>query len=161
MPIAVGDRLPEVTFKTVTNDGPGDVSTSEVFADKKVALFAVPGAYTPTCHQKHMPGFLEHLSELKAKGIDDVVCTSVNDVFVMEHWGRDTGAVGKIMLLADGSAEFAKALGLDLDLGAFGLGTRSQRYAMIVDDGVVQVLNIEDTPSSAERSSAEELLKAL
>lgn len=161
MAIAVGDRLPEVTFKAVTEDGAVDRTTNDVFKGKRVALFAVPGAYTPTCHQKHLPGFLEHLDDFKAKGIDEVACTAVNDVFVLDHWARDTGAKGKITLLADGNGEFVQAIGLDLDLSKVGLGVRSQRYAMIVDDGVVKALNIEETPSSAERSSAQELLKFL
>ena len=161
MTIAVGDRLPDVTFKIMGADGPEDVTTSDVFAGKTVALFAIPGAYTPTCHNQHLPGFLANLEALQAKGVDDVVCTAVNDAFVLAQWAKDTGAEGKILMLADGNGEFARAIGLDVDLSAAGLGVRSRRYAMIVDDGVVRVLNIEEAPGTADLSSAEALLSAL
>ncbi len=157
MSIKIGDRLPDVKFTVMGPDGPSAKSVSEVFAGKKVALFAVPGAYTPTCHKNHMPGFVDRVGELKAKGIDAVVCTAVNDVFVLTNWAGDTGAAGKIEMLADGSGDFAKAIGLDIDLSAFGLGVRSKRYAMLVEDSVVKVLNIEDSPPQAEKSSAEAL----
>jgi len=155
MPIKIGDALPAATFTDMTSEGPKPVTTDEVFKGKKVALFAVPGAYTPTCDKQHMPGFVSRVAELKSKGIDAVVCTSVNDVFVLTNWAKDTGATGKITMLADGSADFAKAVGLDLDLTARGLGVRSKRYAMLLDNGVVKALNVEDAPPDHGVSSAE------
>jgi peroxiredoxin len=155
MTIATGEKLPDVTFTVMTADGPKPMTSSEVFAGKKVALFAVPGAYTPTCHKSHMPGFVDRLGEMQAKGIDTVACTAVNDIFVLTNWAKDTGADGKILMLADGSADFAKAIGLEIDLMARGLGIRSKRYAMLVDDGVVKVLNVEDAPPQHSVSSAE------
>ena len=157
MAIKVGDRLPDAKFTVMGADGPTAKTSADVFAGKKVALFAVPGAYTPTCHLNHMPGFVSRVAELKAKGIDTIACTAVNDIFVLSNWAKDTGAAGKIEILADGSADFAKAIGLEIDLSGFGLGLRSKRYAMLVDDGVVKVLNIEDSPPLAEKSSAEAL----
>jgi peroxiredoxin len=138
-------------------DGPQPKTVSEVFSGKKVALFAVPGAYTPTCSKTHMPGFIERVSELKAKGIDTIACTAVNDIFVLTNWAKDTGATGKIEMLADGSGDFAKAVGLEIDLSNFGLGLRTKRYAMLVEDGTVKVLNVEDSPPIAEKSSAANL----
>ena len=161
MSIAVGDRLPAATLRVLTADGIDETTTDALFSGKKVALFAVPGAYTPTCHAKHVPGFLSNLDAFHAKGVDSVVCLAVNDPFVLKAWAKDTGGEGKITFLSDGNADFTKALGMDLDVTAVGLGIRSKRYAMIVDDGVVKVLNIEDVPSSADISSAENLLKAL
>lgn len=155
--INVGDKLPDAKFTVMGADGPTPKTVAEVFAGKKVALFAVPGAYTPTCSNKHMPGFVNRVDELKAKGIDAIACTAVNDIFVLTNWAKDTGAAGKIEMLADGSGDFAKAIGLDIDLSGFGLGLRSKRYAMLVDDGVVKVLNVEDSPPVAEKSSAETL----
>jgi peroxiredoxin len=155
--INVGDKLPDAKFTVMGPDGPTPKTVAEVFAGKKVALFAVPGAYTPTCSNKHMPGFVNRVDELKAKGIDAIACTAVNDVFVLTNWAKDTGAAGKIEMLADGSGDFAKAIGLDIDLAGFGLGLRSKRYAMLVDDGVVKVLNVEDSPPVADKSSAETL----
>jgi glutaredoxin/glutathione-dependent peroxiredoxin len=155
MAIQVGDTLPNITFTVMTADGPKPVTTAEIFEGKKIALFAVPGAYTPTCHKAHMPGFVERVDELKAKGIDAVVCTAVNDIFVLNNWAKDTGSDGKITMLADGSADFAKAVGLEADLTKFGLGMRSKRYAMLVDDGVVKVVNVEDLPPHHGVSSAE------
>ena len=157
MTIKVGDRLPDAKFTVMGPEGPQAKTTTDVFAGKKVALFAVPGAYTPTCNNSHMPGFVDRVAELKAKGIDAIVCTAVNDVFVLTNWAKDTGAQGKIEMLADGSADFAKAIGLDINLNAFGLGTRSKRYAMLVDDGVVKVLNVDDSPPVHDKSSAETL----
>ena len=154
MAIKVGDKLPEATFTTMSADGPKPMTTAEVFGGKKVALFAVPGAYTPTCHKQHMPGFVERAEELKKKGFDAIACTSVNDVFVLTAWAKDTGAAGKIVMLADGAADFAKKLGLELDLSARGLGMRSKRYSMAVDNGVVTILNVEDAPPSHDKSSA-------
>jgi peroxiredoxin len=136
MTIKVGDKLPDASFMVMTADGPAKKSTSEVFSGKKVALFAVPGAFTPTCQQQHMPGFVDRVDELKGNGIDVIACTAVNDVFVLTQFAKDTGAAGKIVMLADGNAEFAKKLGLDIDLSGFGLGVRSKRYAMLVDNGV-------------------------
>jgi glutaredoxin/glutathione-dependent peroxiredoxin len=154
MTIKVGDRLPESTFMTMTAQGPKPVTVSEVFGNKKVALFAVPGAYTPTCHKSHMPGFVERAEELEKKGFATIACTSVNDVFVLTQWAKDSAAEGKILMLADGSGEFARKLGLDIDLSARGLGMRSKRYAMAVDNGIVTILNVEDVPASHDKSSA-------
>ncbi|MEL6225799.1 MAG: peroxiredoxin [Pseudomonadota bacterium] len=157
MAISVGDKLPDTTFTVMGAEGPEPKSTSDVFAGRTVALFAVPGAYTPTCHKAHMPGFVDRVEELKGKGCDAVACTAVNDVFVLNNWAGDTGANGKIEMLADGSADFAKALGLEIDLTSRGLGVRSKRYSMLVKDGVVAVLNVEDAPPSHDVSSAETL----
>jgi len=154
MAIKVGDKLPETSFTVMTAEGPAPKTTAEVFSGKKVALFAVPGAYTPTCQLQHVPGFVARVEELKGKGIDTIACTAVNDVFVLTQFAKDTGADGKIVMLADGNAEFAKKLGLDIDLSGFGLGVRSKRYAMLVDDGVVKVLNVEDSPPEHDKSSA-------
>ncbi|MGE0767709.1 MAG: peroxiredoxin [Hyphomicrobiaceae bacterium] len=156
MAIKVGDKLPEATFTTMTAEGPKPRTTAEMFGGKKVALFAVPGAFTPTCHKTHMPGFLDRMDELKAKGFDAVYCTAVNDVFVMDAWANASGSVGKVTMLADGGAEFAKKIDLFMDLTARGMGIRSKRYAMAVDDGVVKVLNVEEQPGVA-LSSAETL----
>ena len=161
MSIAVGDSLPAATFRIMTDDGPAARSTEEIFKGRKVVLFAVPGAFTPTCHKNHLPGFIAHAEAILAKGVDAICVTSVNDVFVMSAWAKATGGEGKITFLSDGNGDFAKAVGLALDGTGFGLGTRSQRYSMVVDDGVVSVLNVEDTPSKADASSAEALLKQL
>ncbi len=162
MPIKVGDRLPNATFTVMTADGPKPLSTDDVFKGKKVILFAVPGAFTPTCHKNHLPGFLQNADAIKAKGVNAIAVTGVNDVFVMEAWKKDTGAQGKIdYFLADGSAAFAKALGLTSDLTERGLGVRSQRYAMVVEDGVVKTLNVEDVPGKADVSGADNLMKSL
>jgi glutaredoxin/glutathione-dependent peroxiredoxin len=154
MPINVGDRLPDTTFMTMSAEGPKPMKTADVFGGKKVALFAVPGAYTPTCHGQHMPGFVARYDDFKSKGFDTVACTAVNDIFVLTNWAKDSKADGKILMLADGSADFAKKIGLDIDLGARGLGVRSKRYSMIVEDGVVKSLNVEEVPSSADKSGA-------
>jgi peroxiredoxin len=161
MAIQVGDRLPNATFMTMTADGPKPQTTDEIFKGKKVVLFAVPGAFTPTCHKNHLPGFVQQAEKIKGKGVDTIAVTGVNDVFVMDAWKKASGADGKVEFLADGSGDFAKALGLTVDLGARGLGTRSQRYAMVVEDGVVKTLNIEDAPGKADVSGAENLLKGL
>lgn len=161
MPIAVGDRLPDATFKVRTPDGLEDLTVKELTAGKKVALFAVPGAFTPTCHAKHVPSYLANLEALKAKGVDTVACVAVNDAFVLDAWGKQVGADGKILFLADGNATFTKAIGLDFDGSGFGLGTRSKRYSMIVEDGVVKVLNVEEAPGVMDASSAERLLAQL
>lgn len=156
MTIKVGDRLPDAKFMTMGPDGPKALTTSDVFAGKKVALFAVPGAFTPTCHQQHMPGFVARLDDLKAKGVDTIACTAVNDVFVMDEWSKATNSAGKVVMLTDDSAAFAKAIGLDIDLtgAGIGLGVRSKRYAMLVEDGVVKVLNIDESPPDHDKSSA-------
>jgi peroxiredoxin len=154
MPISVGDRLPEATFTTMSAEGPKPMTTAEVFGGRKVALFAVPGAFTPTCSRQHLPGYVQKYDELKSKGFDTVACTAVNDVFVLTAWAKASGAEGQILMLADGSADFAKKVGLDADLTARGLGVRSRRYSMIVEDGVVRSLNVEEVPSNHDKSSA-------
>ena len=156
MTISVGDKLPEATLTKVTPDGPDQVDTRSYFAGRTVALFAVPGAYTPTCSAKHLPSFIEKAADLKAKGVDEIACTSVNDAFVMGAWGKANDA-GDITMLADWDASFATALGLTMDGSKFGLGTRSQRYGMLVEDGVVKQLNVE-APGEYKVSSAEYLL---
>jgi len=161
MPIKVGDRLPEAKFRVMGPDGPAAKTTDEVFKGKKVVLFAVPGAFTPTCSNNHLPGFLKNADAIKAKGVDTIAVTGVNDVFVFDAWKKATGAGGKIEFLADGNGEFAKALDLVLDGSGAGLGIRSKRYAMLVEDGVVTKLNIEDAPGKAENSGAENLLKQM
>lgn len=161
MTISVGDRLPNATFRVSTADGPAPKTTDEVFKGKRVVLFAVPGAFTPTCHKNHLPGYLNNADAIRAKGIDTIAVTAVNDVFVMKAWAEATGGKDKIEFLADGSGDFVKALGLTLDASAGGLGLRSQRYAMLVDDGVVKVLNIEDAPGKADISGADALMKSL
>lgn len=161
MAIVVGDRLPDTKFMIMTGDGPAPKMTSEIFAGKKIALFAVPGAFTPTCNNNHLPGFLDNADAFKAKGVDEIVCVAVNDIFVLSAWAKATGAVGKITFLSDGNGKFTKALGLEFDGSASNLGIRSQRYSMIVDDGVVKALNIEETPKQAEISGAAALLATL
>jgi glutaredoxin/glutathione-dependent peroxiredoxin len=158
--IKPGDKLPEVTFRVATQDQPLPKTTSEIFGGKKVVLFAVPGAFTPTCHRNHLPGYLEHYDAFKAKGVDTVAVTAVNDVFVMQAWAKATGGLGKIEFLADGSGDFAKATGMELDRVAAGLGVRSQRYAMLVEDGVLKVLNLDDG-GKLDISGADTILQAL
>jgi len=160
MTISVGDTLPECTFMTMTADGPNKLSTADIFSGKTVALFALPGAYTPTCSAKHLPGFISKSAELRAAGIDTIACLSVNDVFVMGAWGQDQGAGEDVMMLADGNGEFAKAIGLEMDGTGFGMGLRSKRYSMLVKNGVVAELNVE-APGSFEVSTAEHLLSQL
>ena len=161
MSIAVGDTLPDATFKVRTPDGLKDLSTAELTKGKKVVLFAVPGAFTPTCHAKHLPSFVQGFDALKAKGVDTVACIAVNDAFVLDAWGKAGGAEGKVMMLADGNGTFTKAIGLDFDGSGFGLGTRSKRYAMLIEDGVVKVLNVEEAPGVMEVSGADRILAAL
>jgi peroxiredoxin len=153
MSIKVGDRLPEATFKTMTAEGPKALTTAEVFAGKKVVLFSVPGAFTPTCSKQHLPGYVKQADELKAKGAA-IACLAVNDVFVMDAWSKAQGADGKVLMLADGNAEFTKLLGLELDASKHGMGTRGQRFSLIAEDGVVKTLNIE-APGKFEVSSCE------
>jgi peroxiredoxin len=160
MTIKVGDKIPEATFMQMTESGPQPVSSSDLFSGKKVVVFALPGAFTPTCSAQHLPGFVQHADEIRAKGVDTIACLSVNDAFVMGAWGKDQNVGEKVMMLADGSADFAKAVGLELDLVARGMGVRSQRYSMIVDDGVVTDLNVEQGPSF-EVSNAETILAHL
>lgn len=143
MTIQAGDRIPAGTLKQMTKDGPSNLTTEQLFKGRKVVLFSVPGAFTPTCHAKHLPGYVEHLGALKAKGVDAVACLAVNDVFVMDAWGKASNVGEGILMLADGNAEFTKALGLELDASGFGMGTRGKRFAMIVEDGVVKHLNVE------------------
>jgi glutaredoxin/glutathione-dependent peroxiredoxin len=160
MAIKVGDHVPSGSFTVMTGDGPKPMTTDELFKGKKVVLFAVPGAFTPTCHRNHLPGFVKNLASIKSKGIDTVAVTGVNDTFVMDAWKKASGGDG-IEFLADGSGNWAKALGLTADLTERGLGVRSQRYAMVVDNGVVKTLNVEDAPGKAEVSGADNLLKGL
>ena len=160
MAIKVGDKIPQVTLKTMTSDGIRDVSTEELFSGKKVVLFAVPGAFTPTCSAKHLPGFIPGAPELKATGVDTIACIAVNDAFVMDAWAKAQGAGDRVLMLADGNAEFSKAVGLDFDGSNFGMGLRSQRYAVVVEDGVVKHLAVEK-PMKFEVSSAEAILEAL
>jgi glutaredoxin/glutathione-dependent peroxiredoxin len=161
MTIAKGDRLPETTFRVLGPEGIATLTTGDIFAGKKVVMFAVPGAFTPTCHLKHIPGFIENASAFKKKGIDTVACVAVNDPFVLDAWEDASGGKGKVLFLSDGNAEFTKKIGMDFDGSGIGLGTRSKRYAMLVDDGVVEVLNVEDSPGVAIESTAEQMLKNL
>jgi peroxiredoxin len=160
MAIKVGDRLPDATFMTMSPEGAKPKTTAEIFNGKKVALFAVPGAYTNTCHRQHMPGYVENYAALKQKGFDTVACTSTNDIFVLTQWAKDSNADGKILMLADGSAEFVKKIGLEADLTARGLGVRSKRYSMVVEDGIVRALNLEEQPGQHDKSSAAALLRS-
>ena len=161
MAIAIGDRLPKATFRVMTPDGIKEVTTADVFGGKKVVLFAVPGAFTPTCHQKHLPSFLAHIDEFKKKGVDSIVCIAVNDPFVLGAWEDITGAKGKVLFLSDGNAEFTKKIGMDFDGSGFGLGTRSKRYSMLVESGVVKAMNVEDSPAACTITAGEALLDAL
>jgi glutaredoxin/glutathione-dependent peroxiredoxin len=160
MTIKAGDKIPSAKLKTMTAEGPKDITTDEIFSGKKVVLFAVPGAFTPTCSAKHLPGFVEKAAQIKGAGVDTIACLSVNDAFVMGAWGKDQKVDTKVLMLADGSAAFTKALGLELDLTGPGMGVRSKRYAMVVDDGVVKTLNVE-APGAFEVSSADAVLRAL
>jgi len=160
MAIQVGEKIPSVKLKTMKDGGMQDVSTDELFAGKKVVLFAVPGAFTPTCSMQHLPGFIEKAAEIKSKGVDTIACVSVNDAFVMDAWGKDKGAGDDVLMLADGNAEFAKALGLDFDGSGIGFGTRAQRFALVAEDGVVKSLAVEK-PMKFEVSSAEAILGSL
>ena len=160
MTIKPGDRLPNIEFTVMTADGTQKLGTDVIFAGRKVVLFGVPGAFTPTCNMNHLPGFLQAYDDVKAHGVDTIACTAVNDVFVMAAWGKATGSEGKIMMLADGNAEFARAAGLELDLTAAGMGHRGKRYSMLVEDGVVKTLNIE-TERGVNVSGAEAMLKQL
>jgi peroxiredoxin len=161
MTIAPGEKLPDATLKTMTADGAANVATGDFFAGKKVVLFGVPGAFTPTCSMNHLPGFLENHDAILGKGVDAVAVVSVNDVFVMNAWSKSANAEGKITFLADGSADFAKATGLDMDMSKGGMGTRFKRFSAIVEDGVVKTLNVEESPGKAEISGAARILEQL
>ncbi len=160
MTIQVGDKVPSVKMMRMGEGGPALMMTDDLLKGKKAVVFGVPGAFTPTCSAKHLPGFVEHAAALKDKGVDTIVCTAVNDVFVMNAWGKDQGVGDKVVMVADGDAEFAKAAGLELDLTGKGLGLRCQRFAMVVDDGVVTALMI-DPAGAFEKTSAESVLKTL
>ena len=160
MAIKVGDRVPNATFRVVTAEGPKPFTTDDVFKGKKVVLFAVPGAFTPTCSAKHLPGFVQNAEAIKGKGVDTIACISVNDAFVMGAWGKDQGTGDKVAMIADGSAAFAKALGLEMDITARGMGVRSQRYALVAQDGKVTHLGVE-APGGFEASKAETILGVL
>lgn len=160
MTIKIGDHLPKVEFNMLTAEGEQNISSDIIFAGRKVVLFAVPGAFTPTCSAAHLPGYLDHFAAIKAKGVDTIVCTAVNDVHVMKAWAKHSGAEGKITMMADGNGTFARACGLDADKTASGMGMRSKRYSMIVDNGVVKQLNVE-TKSGVNVSGAETILEQL
>ena len=160
MAFSVGDKIPSVDLFEMTADGPSSVSSGEYFAGRKIVLFALPGAFTPTCSAQHLPGYVNNAQDIKAKGVDEIVCTSVNDVFVMGAWGKDAGAGETVRMLADGNGAFAKALGLEMDASGFDMGQRSQRYSMIVKDGAVAELNVEDG-GEFKVSSADYMLNQL
>ena len=160
MTIKVGDRMPAGTFTQITKDGPQKVSAEDYFKGRKVVLFSVPGAFTPTCDAKHLPGFVEKADEIKAKGVDAVACIAVNDAFVMKAWGKSQNADGKVEMLADGNAEYTKALGLDMDATGSGMGVRGQRFSLVVQDGVVKQVNVEQK-GEFKVSSAEHVLSQL
>ncbi len=160
MSIQVGDKVPAGTFGVMTQNGPGAISSDDLFGGKKVALFSVPGAFTPTCSAQHLPGFMQHADELKAKGVDTIACLAVNDVFVMGAWGKDQSVGETVMMLADGNGEFTRALGLELDATGFGMGMRGQRFSMVVNDGTVEALYVE-APGAFEVSTAEHMLANL
>ncbi len=160
MSISVGDKIPSVQVHVLSGDGPKGILTDEIFAGKTVALFGLPGAFTRTCSAKHLPSFIDHADALKAKGVDQIVCISVNDAFVMGAWGKDRGTGDAVMMVADGSANFAKAAGLDIDMSEKGYGVRCRRFSMLIEDGVVKVLNI-DAPGTYELTSAEAMLVGL
>ena len=160
MSIKVGDRLPSVTLMHMTEKGPAPITTDELFGKKKAVLFALPGAFTPTCSARHLPGYVEHAGDFTKKGVDAIVCLSVNDAFVMNAWGKDQNVGDSVLMLADGNADFTKAMGLEMDGSGFGMGTRSKRYAIVTENGVVKHLAIEN-PGQFEVSSADAVLKAL
>jgi glutaredoxin/glutathione-dependent peroxiredoxin len=160
MAIQVGDKVPAVSLRVLTAEGPKEITSDELFGGKKVAFFAVPGAFTPTCSLRHLPGYVDKAAQLKAKGVDTIACVSVNDAFVMGAWGKDQKAEGKVMMLADGSGDFTRAVGLELDATRNGLGKRSQRYSMLVDNGVVKALHVE-AAGKFEVSDADTMLKDL
>jgi glutaredoxin/glutathione-dependent peroxiredoxin len=160
MTISVGDRLPKTTFIKATAEGPQPVDSEAYFAGRRVALFSVPGAFTPTCSARHLPGFVEKVEEFKAKGVDEIACTAVNDAFVLQAWSDSAEAQGKVTMLADGNGEFVQQIGLGMDGSKFGLGQRGQRFSMVVNDGVVEQLNVEE-PGAFKVSSADYLIERL
>ena len=160
MAIKAGDRMPSGTFGVMTDSGPGAMSTDELFSGKKVVLVSVPGAFTPTCSMNHLPGFVDHADEIKGKGVDTIACMAVNDVFVMDAWGKDRHVDDKVLMLADGNGEYTRALGLEMDGSKFGLGLRGKRFAMVVEDGVAKHVAVEQ-PGKFEVSKAEAILEAL
>lgn len=160
MAIQAGDKMPSGAFGVMTDSGPGQISSDELFSGKKVVLFSVPGAFTPTCSINHLPGFIENSDELRSKGVDTIACMAVNDVFVMDAWGKDRGVGEDILMLADGNGEYSKALGLEMDASGFGMGQRGQRFAIVVDDGVATKVAIEE-PGKFEVSKAEAILDSL
>ena len=161
MAIQVGDKVPGGTLKHMGADGPADITTDELLSGKTVVIFGLPGAFTPTCSAKHVPGFVQNADALKGKGVDTIACLSVNDAFVMGAWGKDQNVGDKVLMLADGSADFTKALGLELDLGGLGMGLRAKRFAMVIEDGTVKHLAIEENPGGLDVASAEKTLAAL
>ena len=161
MAIKVGDRMPDATFIVAGPDGLENLTTKDVFAGKRVVLFAVPGAFTPTCHLKHLPGFIESADDFKKQGVDRVVCVAVNDPFVLAAWEDKSGGREKVLFLSDGNAEFTKKIGMDFDGSGFGLGTRSKRYSALVEDGIINILNVEESPGIAEASTAVKILESL
>ena len=160
MSIKAGERMPAGKFKRMTNEGPQDITTDELFKGKLVVLFSVPGAFTPTCDAKHLPGFVQLADQLRAKGVDNIACMAVNDVFVMNAWGKAQGVGDKVLMLADGNGEYAKALGLELDASKFGMGTRGQRFALVAKDGVATLVAVEE-PGQFKVSAAEAILARL
>ena len=161
MAIQVGDRIPEAKLRTMSADGPQEVNTADLLSKRKVVLFAVPGAFTPTCHLRHLPTFVQQAEALKQKGVDTIACLAVNDVFVLDAWAKSTGAQGRIVFLSDGNAEFTRKLGMELDASGAGLGTRSKRYAMVVDNGVVKALHVEPQAGQALETTADKILADL
>lgn len=155
MALSIGDRLPTATFRTLTADGMQELSTADVFGGKKVVLFAVPGAFTPSCHKTHLPGYVRNFDAIKGQGVDTIACVAVNDAFVLNAWAEQSGATDKVLMLADGNGDFTKAVGLELDGTGFGLGLRSKRYAAVIEDGVVRDLKVEEKASDVSVSSAE------
>jgi glutaredoxin/glutathione-dependent peroxiredoxin len=160
MSIKVGDRIPSITLMHMTDKGPGPITTDELFGKKTVVLFALPGAFTPTCSARHVPGYVEHAGDFTKKGVDSIVCLSVNDAFVMGAWGKEQNAAGKVEMVADGNGELTKKLGLEMDASKFGMGVRSQRYAAVIEDMVVKKLEVEE-PGAFKVSSADHMLGVL
>ncbi len=160
MTIKVGDTIPAAKMRVMTKDGPKDLTSDELFKGKKVVLFGLPGAFTPTCSAKHLPGFVQHAEQIRAKGVDTIACLSVNDAFVMNAWGKDQNVGDKVMMVADGNADFTKAVGLESDYTGYGMGVRSRRYSMVIDNGVVKAINVEK-PGAFEVSNAETILKQI
>jgi glutaredoxin/glutathione-dependent peroxiredoxin len=158
--IKVGDKIPSVKLKHMTKDGIKDVTTDDLFKGKKVALFGLPGAFTPTCSAKHLPGYVQNADQIRQKGVDSIICLSVNDAFVMDAWGKNQNVGDKVMMIADGNADFAKAVGLEMDGSGYGMGTRIKRFSMLVDNGVVKQLNVEK-PGAFEVSNAETMMKQI